>query len=201
VNIATVSGAKLLVSASETIGSLSGGNGASGEVALGANTLTLGDATETTYAGTISGTATTGTLIKAGTGTLNLAASSLLPFDNLTANDGTLNLNAILGTGSGTAVVTVNDTPGGVATKLQLGSVSQTLSSLTIGEGATVVFTSGVATGAFSTASGKAGTFGPVTTNFGPSASLVPEPGTIGLLLIGALGTLHRRQRPTNRLN
>ena len=79
-----------------------------------------------------------------------------------------------------TADVTVNN--GG--TKLCFGGVSQTIGSLSIGAGATVVFTSGVASGAFSDP-GK---------GFG-GAALVPEPGTFGLLLIGALGVLHRRRR------
>lgn len=78
VSIASVAGAKLLVSASETIGSLSGGTGANGEVALGANTLTVGDSSTTTFGGTISGTLTTGTLIKQGAGVLNLAPDGVL---------------------------------------------------------------------------------------------------------------------------
>jgi hypothetical protein len=67
--------------------------------------------------------------------------------------------------------------------------VSQTLSSLTIGAGATVVFTSGTASGAFSggDGGGKAPSFG--------GGAVVPEPGTIGLLLVGALGMMGRRRR------
>ena len=185
VNVAAVSGAKLLVSASETIGSLSGGSGANGEVALGGNTLTVGDATTTTFGGTISGTATTGTLIKQGAGVLNLAPGAVLTFDTLTATNGTLNVNSPLGTGAGTGVVDVS----GATTKLRFGSVSQTLSSLTIGAGSTVIFTSGAASGAFSGGDGgnKAPSFG--------GGSVVPEPGTLGLLLVGALGVLNRRRR------
>ncbi len=50
-----------------------------------------------------------------------------------------------------------------------------------------MIFTSGAASGAFSGGDGKA-----------PSLSgspVVPEPGTIGLLLVGALGMLNRRRR------
>ena len=180
--VAPVAGARLLVSTSETIGALSGGSGANGEVALGGQTLTVGDATPTTFGGTISGSAATGRLIKQGGGVLNLAPTAVLAFDRLTANDGTLNVNSPLGTAPGTAVVDVN----GAATKLRFGSVSQTLSSLTIGAGTTVIFTSGAATGAFS-GGGKAGGFG--------GAVVVPEPGTLGLLLVGALGVFNRRRR------
>ncbi len=184
VNVAAVAGATLQVNASETIGSLSGGSVVGGTVALGANTLTAGDATTSTFGGTITGTLTTGTLVKQGTGVLNLAPLAVLTFDTLTANDGTLNVNSALGTGTGTGVVAVN----GATTKLRFGSVSQTLSSLTIGAGSTVIFTSGTASGAFSgDGGGKA-----------PSLSgspVVPEPGTIGLLLVGALGLLNRRRR------
>jgi hypothetical protein len=68
--------------------------------------------------------------------------------------------------------------------------VSQTLSSLTIGAGATVVFTSGAASGSFGGGDKGAG-FG----SLGGGAT-VPEPGTLGLLLVGALGMLNRRRRP-----
>jgi hypothetical protein len=193
-----VAGARLLVSSSETIGSLSGGTGPNGEVALGFNTLATGDASTATFGGTISGTAGSGTLVKQGTGVQNLDATAVLAFDNLTANDGTINVNSPLGTSSGTAVVTVNDTAGGAATKLRFGSVSQTLSSLTIGAGATVIFTSGAASGALSGGGeGKAVGFGSPASSFGSGGSgsaVVPEPGTIGLLLVGALGVLNRRR-------
>ena len=56
--------------------------------------------------------------------------------------------------------------------------------SLTIGAGATVVFTSGAA--GFS--SGGKG-------SSGGGSALVPEPSALGLLLVGALGMLTRRRR------
>jgi hypothetical protein len=49
-----------------------------------------------------------------------------------------------------------------------------------------VVFTSGAASGAFSGDDKGAGFSGGAT---------VPEPGTIGLLLVGAIGMLSRRRR------
>ena len=125
------------------------------------------------------------TLTKDGTGTLDLNGANQA-YTTLTVNDGTANVNGTLGATPGTAVVSVTDTAGGVATKLRFGSVSQTLSSLTIGAGATVIFTSGTASGAFS-GGGKAPSLG--------GGAVVPEPGTLGLLLVGALGVLGRRRR------
>ena len=107
--------------------------------------------------------------------------------------NGTLNVNGSLTTG--TAAVTVTDTVGGAPTTLRFGSVSQTLSSLSIGAGATVVFTSGSATGAFS--GGGEGDKADMVSeglSLGGSAA-VPEPGTFALLLVGALGGLARRHR------
>ena len=127
------------------------------------------------------------TLTKDGTGTLDLNGT-LQAYKTLTVNDGTANVNGTLGVTPGTAVVSVTDTVGGVATKLRFGSVSQTLSSLTIGAGATVTFTSGTAMGAFSGGSGGK------APSFGGGSAVVPEPGTLGLLLVGALGLLNRRR-------
>ena len=160
---------------------------ASGGVAS-AKTLAVVGAGDTDITGGIAkGGATSIAVTKAGTGTLNLAAGSALAIDSLMANDGTTTVNSTLGTGTS---VTVNDTGGGAATSLKFGSVSQTLASLTIGAGATVTFTSGPASFTGST-SGKAAGFGS-----GPSSGgLVPEPGTTGLLLAGALGLLARRTR------
>jgi hypothetical protein len=160
---------------------------ASGGVA-GAKTLAVVGAGDTDITGGIAqGGATSLAVTKAGTGTLNLAAGSVLDIDSLTANDGTTTVNSALGAGT---AVTVNDTGGGAATSLKFGSVSQTLASLTIGAGATVTFTSGTASFSAGT-SGKAAGYGsdPV------SGGLVPEPGTTGLLLAGALGLLARRNR------
>jgi hypothetical protein len=131
---------------------------------------------------------------KVGTGVQDLNGATQnfgAPF----ADEGTLNVNGALGTGA--SVVTVTDSGGG--TKLRFGTVSQTLSSLTLGAGATVVFTSGTASGAFTGGGeGKAAGFGTAGSSFGsatPGSAAVPEPGTIGLLLVGTLGTLGRRCR------
>jgi len=131
-----------------------------------------------THAGSITATSVT----KTSTGVLQLDGAQT--YNTLTVQDGTLNVNGSLTTG--TAAVAVTDTAGGAPTTLRFGSVSQTLSSLTIGAGSTVVFTSGAASGAFS-GGGKISSFG--------GSAAVPEPGTIGLLLVGALGVLNRRRQ------
>jgi len=131
-------------------------------------------------AGTAGQTATSVT--KTGTGVWDLNGNNTFT-GPLTVDDGTLNVNGTLATG---LAVTVTDTANGASTKLRFGSVSQTLGSLTIGAGATVVFTSGLASGAFSGDDKGAGFAG---------GAAVPEPGTLGLLLVGALGMLNRRRR------
>jgi fibronectin-binding autotransporter adhesin len=136
------------------------------------------------------------TLTTLGTGVTNFGVpSTLTSLTNLLVTDGTTNVNSALGT-AGNTTVDVSDIAGGPATKLRFGSVSQTLTSLTIGAGATVVFTSGLASGSLTgdDGGGKAAGFGSPASSFGGGAT-VPEPGTLGLLLVGALGTLNRRRR------
>jgi fibronectin-binding autotransporter adhesin len=149
----------------------------------GAN-LSIGDAgsAETTFSGTIFDR--WGNLLeKNGTSVQNLNGAQ--QYDHLTVSGGTLNVNGQIGTdpANGTASVTVT----GAGTALKFGSVSQTLSSLTIGAGATLTFGSGAASGAFSGGGFKGASVG--------GGSVVPEPGTIGLLLVGAIGVLNRRRR------
>jgi hypothetical protein len=68
-------------------------------------------------------------LTKTGAGTLNFGVGSALAgLGALAANDGKTNVNSALGSGSSTVSVTGTTT-------LKFGSVSQTLSSLTIGAG------------------------------------------------------------------
>ena len=170
--------------------STAGTNSLLGAVTLTGNSTVKVDTDSLTLFGQISGAGMT--LTKTGAGTLNLDGTQ--NYDALTVSAGTLNVNGTLGTAPGLAVVTVTDAGNG--TKLRFGSVSQTLSSLTIGAGATVIFTSGLASGALTGDDGgsKAAGFGSPASSFGGGAT-VPEPGTLGLLLVGALGMLNRRRR------
>ena len=164
------------------------GNTTGHTVVLSGATLTIGDptslsTTETIFSGDITSTALDGSAVeKVGPSVQTLNGAQT--YDGLTVTAGTLNVNGELGTtpANGTATVVVADNA-----KLKFGGVSQTLSSLTIGAGATVTFTSGVASGAFSGGGGKGPALG--------GTAAVPEPGTLGLLLVGALGVLNRRRR------
>ena len=157
----------------------SGANTLSGAVTLNSS-LTISTATGGTLAVTGALSSTGGGLLKTGGGTLNLDHAQQ-SYDALTVSAGTANVNGTLGTSPGLAVVTVAPDA-----NLKFGTVSQTLSSLTIGAGATVVFTSGVASfGGGGKASGMAG------------GSVVPEPGTLALVLFGGLTVLNRRRHAT----
>jgi fibronectin-binding autotransporter adhesin len=134
----------------QTIASLSSTDGMGSLVLLGSGALTVGDATTTTFDGTISGVG--GSLIKQGAGTLVLSGS-----DNYTGGttviDGTL------------ALATPTALPDG--------------SSLTVGTGGSLAFGSALAV------------------SLGAGAAAVPEPGTLALLVAGAIvgAGLFRRRR------
>ncbi|MEO5712092.1 MAG: autotransporter-associated beta strand repeat-containing protein [Luteolibacter sp.] len=96
VTLANVSGTTLLLNTSETIGALSGGGASGGLVNLLANTLTVGNAANTTYAGIINGT---GALVKSGTGTLTLSGTNTFS-GTTTVNAGTLKISADSGLGT-----------------------------------------------------------------------------------------------------
>ena len=150
-------------------------------------TFTVGDSVtatdDLTISSALASVGASSALVKAGAGVLTL--NSVQSYDSLTANAGTTNVNGVLGTASGTAAVVVS----GAATTLKFGSVSQTLSSLTIGAGSFVTFSGGAASGSL-TSGGEV-----KAPSFSGGGSVVPEPGTIGLLLIGAIGVLNRRRR------
>lgn len=87
-------------------------------------------------------------------------------------------MNTALGSGTTDVIVNAN---------LKLGSVSQTLRSLTIGPGATVTFTSGLAS---FIGTGK-------DPAFASGTNVVPEPGSVAFLAGGftlLLGIRRRRQ-------
>jgi len=94
-----VSGATLRLDSDETIGSLSGGGSAGGNIDLQANALTTGDSTDTVFSGIISGAG--GSIIKQGTGTLTLYAANTYS-GGTQINNGTILLmnNSALGTGA-----------------------------------------------------------------------------------------------------
>ena len=128
---------------------------------------------------------TTTSLTKTGSGKLILNGAQT--YGTLTVSGGITAINGLVGTGT-TSVTVI-----GAGTALKFGSVSQNLASLTIGAGATLTFSSGV--GSFS-----GGDDGGKTLSLDgdpPASGVVPEPGTLGLLLAGALAALHRRQRQT----
>ncbi len=143
---------------------------------------------------------------KVSTAALNLSAGTSLTLTNLvTATTITPTIGALTGSGSvnvnltGTAQVNLvigNDNGTGtftgsitgpisiskVGTGTQTFTQSMTLNSLTIADGGEVVFGDGLG-------------FAALAPNPGFAPALVPEPGTAGLLLIGALGVLARRRR------
>jgi autotransporter-associated beta strand protein len=130
VGLADVAGAVFELSNSETIGSLSGGGGSGGNVNLNANTLTVGDATSTTYSGVISGT---GALMKQGSGALTLSGTNTHS-GGTTLNAGTIILgnNAALGTGTltlgGTGTLQSNDDARSVSNAIATGGNTLTVS-------------------------------------------------------------------------
>ena len=165
---------------------------AGGNVSTTTRTLTLGSGGGTldTPSGRVitfgAGSTILGTtLTKIGAGTLTIAGSQT--YAALATSGGATNINSAIGTGSSSVSVAGN------GTTLKFGSVSQKLASLTIGAGAKVSFTSGTAS--FTDPDDtKALSFG----GGPPTAGVVPEPGTAGLLLLGAISVLSsRRKRPS----
>ena len=118
---------------------------------------------------TVTGTAVT----KTGLGTLTLAGTQT--YATLNANAGVTNVNSLLG--SGTSVLNAN-----AAVNIK---TSQTLAALNIANGVEVTFGDGLP---FVGEPDK-------LAGFGGGVGVVPEPGSVGLLLVGALGLLARRRR------
>ena len=73
VSLTNNSGALLQLNTALNVSSIAGGGSSGGNIALGSYTLTTGDSTSTSYGGVISGT---GSVIKAGSGTLTLSGTN-----------------------------------------------------------------------------------------------------------------------------
>ena len=160
-------------------GSIAGATGGT----AGTKTLAVVGAGHTAISGGIgTGGAASLTVNKSGSGTLDLSGTQT--YATLATSGGATNINSAIGTGTSSVSVAGN------GTTLKFGSVSQKLASLTIGAGATVTFTSGTAS--FTAPDDtKALSFG----GGPPAAGVVPEPGTTGLLLLGALSVLSSRRK------
>jgi len=118
--LADATGAVFRLDSSETIGSFSGGGAAGGNVELQANSLTTSNATDTAFAGVISGS---GSVTKNGDGALSLSGANTLTGATL-INAGRLNLSGSIG---GALTMTDGTTlagEGSAAGKVTLGSAT-----------------------------------------------------------------------------
>ena len=115
--------------ANQTIGALTGAAGTT--VALGANTLTLGDNGPATFGGSIGGT---GGVVKQGAGTQTLTGANIY-IGNTTINAGTLALGA---GGSLSAISAVSLAGAGAALDISLAGGDRTIGSLSGVAGSTI---------------------------------------------------------------
>ena len=134
VTLANIASAALDLSASETVGTLSGGGAAGGNLTLNANTLTVNQAANATYSGIASGT---GGITKQGANTLTLSgANTYTGITTVTAGTLALGASNVLANASsavvngGTLALAANsDTMAGV--QLLSGSITSTTGVLT----------------------------------------------------------------------
>ena len=140
-----------------------------------AQTFTVGNssnaAVDLTISSTVVAGGASGSLTKQGAGTLNLDGLQQYNLLQVSAvGAGVTNLNNTLGTAPGLAILNANST-----TNI---TVSQDLLELNIGTNPPLAPLASFGGG-----------------GSGPGVGVVPEPGSMGLLLTGALGLLARRRR------
>lgn len=164
---------------------------AGGAVSTSARTVTLGsgggtiDTNGNTVTLDVGSTVTGTTLTKIGNGKLVLAGTQT--YSTLDTEAGRTDLASALGTGTSSIIANAETNT----------SVSQTLASLTIGNGAVFTLSSPLPLApALAEASdfSDASSFGSGEL-VGPSVASVPEPGSIALLFGGVLALLGRRRR------
>jgi fibronectin-binding autotransporter adhesin len=160
-----------------TIGSLAGGGSTGGNVTLGSATLTTGNASNTTYAGVISGT---GAVTKAGAGTWTVSGSNT--YSGLTTiNAGTFRLGA-----AGDATNTPLGTTG-AATTVASGAALD-LNGFTLGtaEAITISGTGVGANGAITNSSATGATYSGLVA-LGNAASIIAASGDINISNAGTI--------------
>ncbi len=163
------SGATLRLDASLAVGALSG----AGDVVLGSNTLTFGDAGDTTLSGAVSGA---GTLVKAGSGIATLSGANAIT-GGLTLNGGSMVTSGTLG------AVTIAS--GATLTAAGAITTAAIANSGTLALGSTVLTASGniTGTGAITFTIGSGGTGYIVNTvntaNYAPGAGTVTVTPTL----------------------
>ena len=170
VTLANDASASLRLDASETVGALSGGGTSGGNVNIQSNTLTVGDATDSIFAGIVSGIG--GALVKQGAGALTLSGANTHT-GGTTVNNGTLNIGHSSALGSGGFTLT-NGT-------VNLGTTVAQPTSLNQAGGTLNLTLAGATVGGFAL-SGNA-TFSGGTINVSPSGA--PSALTYDLITYG----------------
>ncbi|XHO83433.1 autotransporter domain-containing protein [Azospirillum sp. A29] len=156
------SGAAFQLNTSLTIGALSG----AGNVVLGANTLTFGDAADTTLSGSITGT---GGLVKAGSGVATLSATNLS--GAVSIGGGTLALAGTIGAATIAAGATLAST-GALTTGAIVNSGTIALGSSVLTAGGNIT-----GTGSITVTIGSGGTG--YIVNAANTANYAPGAGTV----------------------
>jgi autotransporter-associated beta strand protein len=166
----------------QTIGSLAGGGATGGNVTLGSGTLTVGDATSTTYAGVIS---ETGSIVKEGAGTLILSGANSYT-GATTINTGTLQADHANALGTGAGGVTNNAT-------LAIGTTDLDISAGAYIQTGTLLFTANSTTdyGTITSTNGNvAGTITPTIAGYIPNGTVLNIIDGSGILTYDAATTI-----------